>query len=50
MAFSIALTQGIKTGLKNLFAEPRPFITALTTESNFTTEQFYNCSKIRGQK
>lgn len=46
MAFSIALTQGIKTGLKNLFAEPRPFITALTTESNFTTEQFYRCSKL----
>lgn len=41
MAFSVVLTQGIKSGLKNLFAEPRPFITEIAQKSDVSTDYFY---------
>ncbi|QLB12966.1 phosphatidylglycerophosphatase [Bisgaardia hudsonensis] len=45
MAFSVVLTQGIKSGLKTVFAEPRPFISAISEHSNMMTEYFYDQSK-----
>ncbi|WP_373100271.1 phosphatase PAP2 family protein [Necropsobacter rosorum] len=42
MACAIALTQGMKSGLKLLFAEPRPFISALAEQSEITTDYFYD--------
>lgn len=41
MAFSVALTQGIKSGLKTAFAEPRPFVQEMAQNSAITTDDFY---------
>ncbi|MGC7559266.1 phosphatase PAP2 family protein [Pasteurella sp. PK-2025] len=41
MAFSVILTQGIKSGLKNIFAEPRPYITYMVEKAEMSAEAFY---------
>lgn len=41
MAFSVILTQGIKSGLKTLFSEPRPYIVYVAEASGISVEQFY---------
>ena len=41
MAFSMVVTQGLKSGLKNAFTEPRPFVTYVTDQTGTSTEAFY---------
>lgn len=41
MAFSVVATQAVKTGLKAVFKEPRPFTVYLAEQTNTTTENFY---------
>ena len=41
MAFSMVITQGVKSGLKNAFAEPRPFVTYVTEKTGSSAEAFY---------
>ena len=41
MALSVAATQALKTGLKAVFQEPRPFVTYLAEQNNSSTESFY---------
>lgn len=41
MAFSVIATQAVKTGLKAVFAEPRPFTVYLAEKTQSTTENFY---------
>ena len=41
MAISVAATQALKTGLKAVFQEPRPFVTYLAEQNNSSTESFY---------
>ncbi|TGY50706.1 phosphatase PAP2 family protein [Rodentibacter caecimuris] len=41
MAFSVIATQAVKTGLKAMFKEPRPFTVYLAEQTNQTTEKFY---------
>lgn len=41
MAFSVILTQGIKSGLKTLFSEPRPYVVYVAEESRISVAQFY---------
>ncbi|MDU8925183.1 phosphatase PAP2 family protein [Pasteurellaceae bacterium LIM206] len=45
MALSVVVTQGIKNGLKAVFAEPRPYVVELTENSRISTEYFYAQSK-----
>lgn len=45
MIFSIGVTQCIKSALKMVFAEPRPFIVELAEKSSISTEYFYDCSR-----
>ena len=41
MAFSMVITQGVKSGLKNVFAEPRPFVTYVTEQTGSSADAFY---------
>ncbi|EEX50074.1 phosphatase PAP2 family protein [Pasteurella dagmatis] len=41
MAFSVILTQGIKSVLKNIFTEPRPYVTYVAEQTQTSTESFY---------
>lgn len=41
MAFSMVITQGVKSGLKNAFSEPRPFVTYVTEQTGSSTDAFY---------
>ncbi|VEH68067.1 phosphatidylglycerophosphatase B [Rodentibacter pneumotropicus] len=41
MAFSVVATQAVKTGLKAMFKEPRPFTVYLAEQTNQTVENFY---------
>ena len=41
MAFSMVVTQGLKSGLKNVFTEPRPFVTYVADQTGTSTEAFY---------
>ncbi|HBO37666.1 MAG TPA: hypothetical protein DD638_03280 [Pasteurellaceae bacterium] len=41
MAFSTVLTQGVKSGLKTVFAEPRPYIEKMAEKSEIPPESFY---------
>ena len=41
MAFSVVGTQALKSGMKALFSEPRPFVTYLAEQSPTTTDDFY---------
>ncbi len=50
MACSIAITQGMKSGLKLLFAEPRPFVTALAEQSDISTEYFYDQTRTQREQ
>ncbi|PJG83304.1 phosphatase PAP2 family protein [Caviibacterium pharyngocola] len=45
MLCSIGLTQGIKSGLKTLFAEPRPFVVAMEQHSEVDRQFFYNADR-----
>ncbi|UAX42967.1 phosphatase PAP2 family protein [Pasteurella canis] len=50
MAFSVILTQGIKSGLKTIFSEPRPYVVYIAEEAGITVEHFYaQDRKIRSQ-
>lgn len=42
MAFSVVLTQGLKSVLKTTFAEPRPYVVALAQSSDISTDYFYD--------
>ena len=42
MAFSVVLTQGLKSVLKTTFAEPRPYVVALAQNSDISTDYFYD--------
>ncbi len=42
MAFSVILTQGVKSALKTAFAEPRPFIAEIAQNSDVSTDYFYD--------
>ncbi|WP_386696647.1 phosphatase PAP2 family protein [Lonepinella sp. MS14436] len=42
MAISMLITQGIKTAAKTVFAEPRPYASALAEQSGVTTDYFYD--------
>ena len=37
----MVITQGVKSGLKNAFAEPRPFVTYVTEKTGSSAEAFY---------
>lgn len=41
MACSVILTQGIKSGLKTMFSEPRPFVQEIVQNSDMSTDDFY---------
>lgn len=41
MAFAVILTQGIKSGLKNMFSEPRPYVVYAVQELGMSAEHFY---------
>ena len=41
MAFSMVITQGVKSGLKNAFSEPRPFVTYVTEQTGSSADAFY---------
>ena len=41
MVFSMVITQGVKSGLKTVFAEPRPFVTYVTEKTGSSAEAFY---------
>lgn len=45
MAFSVVLTQGIKSGFKTIFAEPRPFISVMNEHSTMVNDHFYDQSR-----
>lgn len=45
MAFSMVITQGLKSGLKTVFAEPRPFIQDIAQKSDVSTDYFYDQSR-----
>ncbi|MDO4430572.1 MAG: phosphatase PAP2 family protein [Lonepinella koalarum] len=45
MALSMLITQGLKTGLKTVFAEPRPFIQDIAQKSGVSTDYFYDQSR-----
>ncbi|MFU2079715.1 phosphatase PAP2 family protein [Avibacterium endocarditidis] len=42
MALSVGVTQGVKSALKTVFAEPRPFIVQLTEKSSVSPDYFYD--------
>ncbi|SUB24746.1 phosphatase PAP2 family protein [Avibacterium avium] len=42
MALSVGVTQGVKSALKTVFAEPRPFIVQLAEKSSISPEYFYD--------
>ncbi|WP_439241789.1 phosphatase PAP2 family protein [Lonepinella sp. BR2474] len=42
MAISMVITQGIKTAAKTVFAEPRPYVSALAEQSGVSTDYFYD--------
>ena len=42
MGLSVLSTQVIKTGLKTVFAEPRPFTVYLAEKTESTTDAFYH--------
>ena len=41
MGASVLATQALKSGLKTLFAEPRPFAVYLAEQTHFSTQDFY---------
>lgn len=41
MAGSVIVTQGVKSGLKTAFAEPRPYVIEISEKSNISTDYFY---------
>ncbi|OOF56952.1 phosphatase PAP2 family protein [Rodentibacter myodis] len=41
MAFAVVATQGVKTGLKAVFKEPRPFTVYLAEQTHSSTDSFY---------
>ncbi|BFU59337.1 phosphatidylglycerophosphatase B [Rodentibacter sp. JRC1] len=41
MAFAVVATQGVKTGLKAVFKEPRPFTVYLAEQTHTNAENFY---------
>lgn len=41
MACSVILTQSIKSGLKTMFSEPRPFVQEIVQNSDMSTDDFY---------
>lgn len=45
MALSMVVTQGVKSGLKTVFAEPRPFIQQIADNSDVSTDYFYDQSR-----
>lgn len=45
MAVSMVITQGLKTGMKTVFAEPRPFIQDIALKSDVSTDYFYEQSR-----
>lgn len=47
MAFSVVATQAVKTGMKAVFKEPRPFSVYLAEQTNSTTESFYNNDRLQ---
>ncbi|MGQ0286127.1 phosphatase PAP2 family protein [Pasteurellaceae bacterium 22721_9_1] len=42
MVVSMIVTQGIKTAAKTVFAEPRPYVVALTQQSDISEDYFYD--------
>ncbi len=50
MAISVGVTQGVKSALKTVFAEPRPFIVQLVEKSSVSPDYFYGQPrKVREQ-
>ncbi|QIM68813.1 MULTISPECIES: phosphatase PAP2 family protein [Basfia] len=49
MAVSMVVTQGLKTGLKHVFAEARPYVVELAANSDISTEYFYDQTKEQRQ-
>ncbi|WP_044470916.1 phosphatase PAP2 family protein [Mannheimia massilioguelmaensis] len=47
LAFSTVITQGVKTGLKHVFAEPRPYVEQLAQDSGASAEYFYDQTKAQ---
>ncbi|AWX13266.1 hypothetical protein CEP49_01250 [Mergibacter septicus] len=47
---SLGLTQGIKTGLKHFFAEPRPYVVAMFAGDPVSIQHFYHFSKPTRQQ
>lgn len=45
MALATLLTQGVKSGLKNFFSEPRPYVLALSENTGHTPDEFYQLSR-----
>ena len=50
MACSVVATQGIKTGLKSAFAEPRPFVSYVVEQTHSNAEDFYANSRKERSK
>lgn len=47
MAVSVGVTQGLKSGLKVVFAEPRPFISEMAEKTGVSVEHFYDQDKVQ---
>lgn len=45
MVISLVITQGVKEGLKQIFAEPRPFVTKIMEDMGNSTENFYRLDR-----
>lgn len=45
MVISLVITQGVKEGLKQIFAEPRPFVTKIMEDMGSSTENFYRLDR-----
>ncbi|OOF69786.1 phosphatase PAP2 family protein [Rodentibacter caecimuris] len=45
MALAVIVTQGAKSGLKALFAEPRPFVAYLVEQTQTTVSEFYQAKR-----
>ncbi|MFZ7342809.1 phosphatase PAP2 family protein [Avibacterium volantium] len=50
MAISVGVTQGVKSALKTVFAEPRPFIVQLAEKSSISPEYFYDQPRNEREK
>lgn len=45
MALSVIITQGLKSGLKNAFSEPRPYVVSMTEQLKQSSDQFYQLNR-----